>query len=85
MEQIKNFVIRGLYLPKKQVEKHVEIDKRMNREDLVYGKHNFNRYGTVIFFIFNFLTEVTDTDEMHKMLNYFNNQINESKSDYLGE
>ena len=34
-------------------------------------------------FISNFLTEVTDTDEMYKMLNEFNNEINELKSDYL--
>ena len=37
-------------------------DKRMKPEGLVYGKHNFNRYGTIISFISNFLTEVTDTD-----------------------
>ena len=34
-------------------------------------------------FISNFLTEVTDSDEMYKMLNEFNNEINELKSDYL--
>ena len=33
--------------------------------------------------ISNFLTEVTDTDEMYKMFNEFNNEINELKSDYL--
>ena len=32
----------------------------MKPKDLVYGKHNFNRHGTVISFISNFLTEVTD-------------------------
>ena len=32
------------FLPKKQVEKYVEIDKSKNPEDMVYGKHNFNRY-----------------------------------------
>ena len=72
-----------LYLPKEQVEKYVEINKRMKPEDLVYGKQNFNRYGTIISFISNFLTEVTDTDEMYKMLNEFKNEINEFKSDYL--
>ena len=45
----------------------------MKSEDLVYGKHNFNRYGMTISFISNFLTEVTD--EMYKMLNEFNNEI----------
>ena len=70
-----------LYLPKKQVEKYGEIDKRMKPENLVYRKHNFIRYGTVISFVSNFLTEVTDTDEMYKMLNEFNNEINEFKSD----
>ena len=45
----------------------------MKPKDLVHGKHNFNRYGTVISFVSNFLIEVTDTDEMHKMLNEFNN------------
>ena len=72
-----------LYSPKEQVEKYVEIDKRMKPEDVVYGKRNFDRYGTIKSLIFNFLTEVTDTDEMYKMLNEFNNEINELKSDYL--
>ena len=58
-----------LYLPKAQVEKNFEIEKRMTSEDLVYGKHKFNRYGKVIYFVFNFLTEVTDTDEMYNLLN----------------
>ena len=39
-----------LYLPKEQVEKYVEIDKSMNPEDIVYRKHNFDRYGTVMSF-----------------------------------
>ena len=43
-----------LYLPKEQVEKYVDIDKRINPEVLVYGKYNFDRYGTIIS---NFLTE----------------------------
>ena len=34
-----------LYLSKEQVEKYVEIDKRMKLKDFMYGKHNFNRYG----------------------------------------
>ena len=72
-----------LYLPKEQVEKCVEIDKSMNPEDLVYGKYNFNRCGTIKSFSSNFLTEVTHTDEMYKMLNQFNNEINELKCDYL--
>ena len=57
-----------LYLPKEQVEEFVEIDKSMNPEGLVNGKHNFNRYGTIISFISNFLIEVIDADEMDKML-----------------
>ena len=72
-----------LYFPKEQVEKYVEIDKRMKPEDVVYGKRNFDRYGTIKSLVFNFLTEVTDTYEMYKMLNEFNNEINELKSDYL--
>ena len=55
----------------------------MNPENLVYRKHNFNRYGTIISFISNFLTELTDTDKMHKMLNEFKNEINELKNFYL--
>ena len=44
-----------LYLHKKrQVEKYVETDKRMKPEGLIYGKHNFNRYGMVISFVSNF-------------------------------
>ena len=50
-----------IYLLKKLAEKYVEIDKRMKSEDLPYGKHNFNnRYGMVVSFVSNFLTEVTD-------------------------
>ena len=52
-----------LYLNKEQVEKLVEIDKSMNPEDLLYGKHSFNRYGIIISFVSNFLTEGTGTDE----------------------
>ena len=55
----------------------------MNPEDLIYGKHNFNRYGTVKSFVSNLFTEVTDSDEMYKMLNDFSKEINEWKSDYL--
>ena len=43
-----------LYLPKKQVEKYVEIDKRIKPADLIYDKHSFNRYGKIISFISNF-------------------------------
>ena len=62
------------YLPKEQVEKHVQI-YMLKPEDLVYGKHKFNRYGTVISFVSNFLAQVTNTDEMYKMLNEFNNEV----------
>ena len=55
----------------------------MNPEDLVYEKHYFNRYGMVISFVSYLLTKVTNTDEMYKMLNEFNNKTNEVKSDYL--
>ena len=57
-----------LYLAKEQVEKHVESDKRMKCEDLLY---NFNRYGMIVSFVSNFFTEVTDTE--------FNNEISELK------
>ena len=63
---------------------HVDIDKRFS-EDLICEKYNFNRYGTILSFISNFLTEVTNTDEMYEILSKFNNEINELKSDYLGE
>ena len=52
-------------------------------QDLVYVKNDCNRHGIVASFLSNFLTEVTDTDEMYKMLNDFNNEINELKGDYL--
>ena len=85
-EKCRDKVSKALfYLPKQQIEKYVEMNKRMKPEDLVYRKHNFNRYRKIISFISNFLTEVTDTDEMYKMLNEFNNEINELKSDYLAE
>ena len=73
------------YLPKGHVEKYVDIDKRKKYEDLVHClvKHNVNRYETITSFISNFLTEVTGTDEMYKMLNEFNNEINKLKSDNL--
>ena len=54
----------------------------MKPDDIVHRKHNVNTYGTIISFISNFSTEVADTDEMYKMLNKFNNEINELKSDY---
>ena len=69
-EKVRNVL---LYLPKEQVEEFVEIDKSMNPEGLVNGKHNFNRYGTIISFISNFLIEVIDADEMDKML--FNSEM----------
>ena len=72
-----------LYFPREQVEQYVEIDNKMKPEDLVYGKHKFNRYGMIIFFVTNLKTEVTNIDEMYKMLNEFNNEINELKSYYL--
>ena len=49
----------------------LKLTKKTKPEDLVYGKHNFNRYGTVISFVSNFLTEVTDIDEMFKTFNEF--------------
>ena len=57
-----------LYLPKERGKKYVEIDKSMNPEDLVYGKHNFNGYGTTISFTSYLLTEAADTDEIIKCL-----------------
>ena len=72
-----NIVIRWkiLYLICPKVKKYAQ--------DLVYVKNDCNRYGIVASFLSNFLTEVTDTDEMYKMLNDFNNEINELKGDYL--
>ena len=58
-----------LYLPKEQVEKYVETDKSMNPEDLVYGKHNFNRYGTITSLISELLTEVAIwSDKMKRLM-----------------
>ena len=48
-------------------------------------EYNFNRYGAVTSFVSMFLAEVTYTYEMYKMLNEFNNEINELKSDYQAE
>ena len=77
---MKNIAIRRemlslVYLSKGQVEKYVEIDKRIDSEDLVDGKYSFNRYRIKIFLISNFLTELPDTDDMYKILNEFNNGI----------
>ena len=52
------------YLFKEQVEKYFEIDKGMKPEDLVYGKHNFSIYGTIIASVSNFLTKGSNIDEM---------------------
>ena len=46
-------------------------------------ENNFNRYGTILSFVSNFLTELTDSNEMYIMLNEFNNEIIEWKSHYL--
>lgn len=52
------------HLFKEQVEKYFEIDKRMKPEDLVYGKHNFSIYGTVVASVSNFLTKGSNIYEM---------------------
>ena len=64
-----------IHLSKEQIEKYVEIYKRINPEDLVYRKQNVNRYRTVMSFAFNILTEVVNIDEMCKMFNEFNNKV----------
>ena len=51
----------------------LKVTQKLNPEDLVYGKH-------IISFVSNFLTEVTNTDELYKICNQFNNKINELKS-----
>ena len=61
----------------------MKLKNEINPEDLVFGKHNFNRYELVIRFISNFLAEVTNIDEMYKMLQELNNKISELKSDCL--
>ena len=48
-------------------------------------ENNFNRYGTIISFVSNFLTELTDSNEMYIMLNEFNNEIIEWKSHFLAQ
>ena len=40
----------------------LKVTKKMNSDDLVYGKH-------LIYLVSNFLTEVTNTDELYKTLN----------------
>ena len=67
---------RLLYLPIEQVEKYVAIDSRMDFNDLSYGKYN-------LIYITGFFTESTDTNEIHEILNEFNNEINQLRSDYL--
>ena len=52
------------HLFKEKVEKYFEIEKRMKPEDLVYGKHNFRIYGTVVASVSNFLTKGSNIDEM---------------------
>ena len=47
----RNKILGRLEFLKQQVEKYLEIDRRMKPEDLVYGKHNFNICGTVIAFV----------------------------------
>ena len=37
-------------------------------ENLVYKKYSFNRYGKLINLISNFLTEVTDAEEIYKSI-----------------
>ena len=80
---MKRYELLNFVFPKNSLRNMLKLTKKMKPEDLVYGRHNCNRYRMVISFISNFLTEVTDTDEMYKMLNEFNNKINELKIDYL--
>ena len=80
---MKRYELLNFVFPKNSLRNMLKLTKKMKPEDLVYGRHNCNRYRMVISFISNFLTEVTDTDEMYKILNEFNNKINELKIDYL--
>ena len=62
-----------------QVIKYIEIDKKRLR----LKPDNFERYGIMISFNSNFLTKISDTDQICKILSEFNKKINELKSDCL--
>ena len=64
-----------IHLSKEQIEKYVEIYKKMNPGDLVYGKQNVNKYGTVISCASNILIEVVNIDVMCRMFHEFNNKV----------
>ena len=67
---MRNILLSEFYFvyPKKRSKNILKFKKQLILpEDVVYGKHNFNRYKTIISFISNFLAEDTDTDEMYEM------------------
>ena len=51
----------------------------MKPGNLIKGKYNFNRCGTVIDFVFNFLAELAGINEIYNDLIKFNNETNELK------
>ena len=83
VEKLRDRVIKGSFpLPKEQAETHVVIDKKVKSEDFINWKHEFNRYGTMMYFVHNFLGKFSSTEEMYNMLIEFNNTISELKNDY---
>lgn len=55
VEKLRDRVIKGLFpLPKEQAEKHVVINKNVKSENFINGKHEFNRYGIMMYFVHNF-------------------------------
>lgn len=57
----------------------LKLTRKRKPVDFMYRKYDFNRYGTVINFVFNILTELTYTNDMCNDLIKFNNEINELK------
>lgn len=54
-EKLCDRVIKGLFpLPKEQAEKHFVIDKNVKSKNFINWKHEFNRYGTMMYFAHNF-------------------------------
>lgn len=71
-----------LCLPLQKVEEYAEVTKK-ELEDLVYWRHNVGNYETVINSVSSFLAELTNIDEMNKLRQEFNNEINQLKRNNL--
>ena len=47
-EKCHHKVANTLPLPTEQLKKYVEIDKKIEYQNLVHGKHGLNRYGSLM-------------------------------------